>query len=320
MSDSKSPRVLVTGGCGFIGTNLCEFLLEKTDFSIVILDNLSVGKLSDIENVRGFDKSRVTFIKGDIRNEEDIKKAMEGCTHVVSLAAQTGVIPSVEDPSGDEEVNVRGTLNLLRAAVDNKVERFIHASSAAPLGEQDMPLNEDKVPRPLSPYGASKLAGEGYCSAFSGSFGLDTVVLRFSNVYGPKSYNKGSVIPKFIKRILDGKELVIYGDGRQTRDFIYVKDICSAIHLALTARFDSKSSLIQIGTGRETDINRLVGLLKKGFPGKTIRTRFAEARQGEIVRNYTDISRAQKMLGFEPEVELEKGLVSTIGWFVKKDL
>ena len=168
----------------------------------------------------------------DIRNREGLRKIVSGSSAVVHLAAQTGVIPSLEDPAFDMEQNVGGTLNLLEACRIAGTPRFVLASSSAPLGEQEPPIDESKVPRPLSPYGASKLAGEGYCSAYAGSFGLETIALRFSNVYGPRSTYKGSVVAKFIKNILSGIPLTIYGSGGQTRDFIYVEDLCDAIDLA----------------------------------------------------------------------------------------
>jgi len=156
-----SKRVLITGGCGFIGSNLVHYLLDKTDWDVVILDNLSTG---DKKYIKNLSSSRITFIEGDIRDKHDVKKAMKNCDHVVNLAAQVGVIPSMEDPFYDMDVNIKGSLVLLQEAVNIGIGRFVQASSAAPLGEQIMPLDETKVPQPLSPYGASKLACEGYCS------------------------------------------------------------------------------------------------------------------------------------------------------------
>jgi UDP-glucose 4-epimerase len=313
----KIKKILITGGCGFIGANLISFIFEKTNWNITILDNLTSGKKEYLSDF--IDDKRLDFIKGDIRDQEKVKKAIDKCDFVVNLAAQVGVIPSVEKPLFDMDVNIKGTLILLKAAVDSDVEKFIQASSATPLGEQEMPLNEDKVPAPLSPYGASKLACEGYCSAFSGSFNLNTVVLRFSNVYGPWSELKGSVIPLFIRQILNDETLTIYGDGRQTRDFIYVSDICQGIFLSLTRELPENYCLFQLGTEKETSINELIDLLKNNI-SKDFSYRYASARNGEIICSYTDISKAKNILRYKPKIPIEKGIRKTIEWFKRQKI
>lgn len=318
MDNSKKQSILITGGCGFIGTNLIEYLLEKTDWQINILDNLMEGKWEDVENIQGYNQNRVFFIKGDIRNPDDIEKAITDCSMVVNLAAQTGVIPSTEDPLFDADINVIGLINMLQAAKKYQIKKFIHASSAAPLGEQEMPIHEKQVPAPLSPYGASKLSGEGYCSAYSASYDLNTVVLRFSNVYGPKSYNKGSVIAVFLRQILNGESLTVYGNGKQTRDFIYVKDLCQAIYAALIKDMDNKFEIFQIATGQETSINRLVEYMRQISNKNTIKIINLPERKGEIIRNYSDISKAKKALNFNPETDIMQGLENTFNWFVNK--
>ncbi len=314
-------KCLITGGCGFIGTNLIEFLFEKTDWEIVVLDNLTSGKVEDIESINGFSE-RGKFIKGDIRNKDDVLKAINECDYVVNLAAQVGVMPSIEDPLFDADINVNGLINVLQGCVDKKVKKVVHASSAAPLGDQDMPLDENKVPAPLSPYGASKLAGEGYCSAFAGSYGLNAVTLRFANVYGPKSYAKGSVVPLFIKQIMNGEQVTIYGDGEQTRDFIYVKDICNMIYLALTTTIDNNFELFQTATGQETSVNNLFKALKTVLESHEFKVedpKYEPERPGEIARNYSDVSKAGKMLGYKPEVMLDDGLKKTVEWFLEQN-
>lgn len=313
-------KVLITGGCGFIGSNLVEFILEKTNWNMVVLDNLTHGKIEDIENLSGW-QERGEFVKGDIRNKEDVLKAIQGCDYVVNLAAQTGVIESVEDPLDDADHNVNGLITVLLAARDSKVKKLVQASSAAPLGEQEVPIDETKVPKPLSPYGASKLAGEGLCSAFSGSFGLNTVVLRFSNVYGPKSYAKGSVIPKFIKQILNGEQVTVYGDGEQTRDFIYVKDICNAIYLSLITDLENKFELFQIATNTETSVNKMFAVLKQELGKHSISVanpNYEPARPGEIIRNYCAIDKAKKIIKYTPLTEFEEGVRNTVEWFMKR--
>ena len=313
-------KILITGGCGFIGSNLIEFLLEKTDWQINILDNLSASKLEDVEKLQGF-AERATFFKGDIRNKEDVLKAVDGCDYVVNLAAQVGVMPSVEDPLFDADINVTGTVTVLNSCVKKNVKRFVQASSAAPLGDQEMPMHEKRVPQPLSPYGASKLATEAYCSAFAASYGINTIALRFSNVYGIKSYQKGSVIPLFIRQILNKETCTIFGDGEQTRDLIYVTDICNGIYLALTKDMTNKFELIQLATGKETSMNELFKVMKEEFEkhSKVIPdAKYAPARPGEIIRNYADITKAKTVLTYTPQVDLKEGIAKTVSWFISQ--
>ena len=311
-------NVLITGGCGFIGSNLTEYLIKNTDWHINILDNLSTGSLKDIKSLNSFDE-RITFYQGDITNIQDINRVIKNCDYIINLAAQTSVIDSINDPLKDQEINIKGILNLLITAVKNNIRKFIQASSSAVLGKQEMPINEVKVPRPLSPYGASKLGGESFCSAFSSSFGLKCVVLRFSNVYGPKSYNKGSVIPKFIKKIINGKNLEIYGDGNQTRDFIHVNDVCSAVYLSIINNTED-FELFQIGSGMETSINSLLEVLSHTFKDlnlKMPKIEFKNQRPGEIINSYSDITRA-KDFGIQIKYNLTVGLEDTIKWYLKE--
>ena len=309
-------KILITGGCGFIGSNLTEFILNKTDWEVSILDNLTTGRLENIKNLENND--RITFYKGSILNNEDIIKAIDQCQYVVNLAAQTSVLDSIKDPFEDQRQNILGLLNLLNLSVDFKIKTFIQGSSAAVLGEQTMPIHELKVPRPISPYGASKLAGEAYCSVFANLYELNCIVLRFSNVYGPRSTNKTSVIAKFIKEIIKNEPIEIYGDGKQTRDFLYVIDLCYGIYEALT-RNTGKFELYHLGAGKETSINTLIETLKRAssnfnldFPKVTK----INPKPGEIRQNYSDISKANKNLDFHNKYTLEKGLNKTLEWFL----
>ncbi len=313
-------QITITGGCGFIGLNLTEHLLSSTDWHIIILDNLSSGSKENLEHLDGFSPERITFLKGDIRDRETVADALQGSTYLVNLAAQVGVIPSVEDPFEDADINIFGLLNVLTEAAEGNITRLVQASSAAPLGEQTPPLDEKKPPRPLSPYGASKLAGEGYCSAFAGSYDLDTVALRFSNVYGPHSYTKGSVVAKFLRQMLRNERVAIYGDGDQTRDFIHARDIARAIYLALTEELPNRFELFQIATGTETTINTLYHMITEEMEphGYTVADPYYEpARKGEIYRNYADISKAEKILGYRPSVPLSAGIAETVTWFIQ---
>ncbi len=300
---------LVTGGAGFIGSNLIR-ALSRLGAEIRVLDNLSSGRAQDVENLP------MQLVVGDIRDRQVVDRVMAGVQVVIALAAHTGVVQSVENPAEDMAINVEGILNLLDAARRHGVDRFIFASTGgAIVGEAVPPVHEEMPPRPVSPYGAGKLAGEGYCSAFWGSYGLKTVPLRFSNIYGPFSYHKGSVIAKFFRQVQAHQELTIYGDGEQTRDFLFVEDLCQAIIAAMTAELPFGEP-IQLGTGQETSVNALVNLMRQvvgehQFP----RVKHAPMRPGEVQRNFMNISRAKHFLHFAPTTDLLTGLRKTWEWF-----
>jgi len=308
MAVDAHPTVLVTGGCGFIGVNVGRLLRSK-GWRLLAFDNLTSGSRADGENA-GYE-----VIEGDVRDREALREAAASVDYLIHLAAHTNVVESVEDPVVDVEVNVEGTLNALLAARDAEVSGFVFASSNAPLGSVEPPTREDKVPAPLSPYGASKLAGEGLCSAFAGSYGLPTTVLRFANVYGPYSYHKGSVVAVFMKRILEGLPLIIYGDGDQTRDFVHVDDLVAGIDLALRSGLAGET--FHLGSGTETSVNELAAKIMGLFPDREIVIEHRPERPGEIRRNYSDIGKARRLLGFEPAVSLDEGLAGTRDWFLE---
>ena len=321
---------LVTGGCGFLGTALVRSLVEEGGHSVRVVDNLAVGEREDLEAVTTFDEvgpdevgpmgtgSAVELVVGDILDEGLALRAAEGADVVVHLAANTGVMPSIEDPRADCMSNVVGTLNYLEAARQGGVGRFVFASSGGTtIGEAEPPIHEEMVPHPVSPYGASKLAGEGYCSAYFRTFGIDTVALRFGNVYGPLSGHKNSVVARFIKRAQDGEILEIYGDGTQTRDFIYVGDLIRAIRLAASGE-GVGGEIFQIATSAETTVQELTDKLLPVLAAsgiKDVEVRNTEARRGEVRRNYADTSKAERMLGWKAEVDLDEGLRRTVQWF-----
>ncbi len=312
-------KVLITGGAGFIGVNLIELLLERTDWDMHVLDNFTTSDDGMLERVIG-DSTRIKVFSGDIRKRDDITAAMEGCTYVVSLAAQAGVLPSLEDPIYDMELNIKGVINILISAVELGVRKVVHASSNALLGEGKLPLTEERIPQPLAPYGASKLAGEGYLSAWAASFGLNTVALRFSSVYGPKSIKKGSAIAKFIKQIMDGDQVEIWGDGSQTRDLVYVRDIANAIYLSLVTDLPNKYEVIHIGTGEEISIEEVFDLIYQKFLDRGYEPKPAihmDWKPGEIRKNWSSIEKARRMLGFEPEDSFEENIEKTIEWFIE---
>jgi UDP-glucose 4-epimerase len=305
-------NILITGGCGFIGINLINYLQNSPIFNIIVLDNLSLGKK---EYLAGFD---VEIVVGDIRDASLVKKVVKGVDGVIHLAADTRVMDSITNPDVNFAVNVTGTYNLLRAAQEAGVEHFVFASTGgAIIGDAIPPVHESMVPRPISPYGASKLCGEAYCSAFAGSYGMKTVALRFSNVYGPYSYHKGSVVAAFFKRILAGQPLIVYGDGSQTRDFVFAKDLCAAIVKSLS--LDQGGEAFQLGSGVETSVNELIAAIQQVIhPHDEFRITYEPPRQGEIQRTYSDITKARRYLGFHPEVKLPEGLRATWEWFLAR--
>jgi UDP-glucose 4-epimerase len=299
--------VLVTGGAGFIGSALIRLLAERGD-DVRVYDNLSTGSH---ENLEGIDHE---LVEGDVRDLESLVAAAAGCDAVFHLAAGTGVLPSVEDPFADFDLNARGTLLALWAAREAGAGRFVFSSSNAPLGAGAYPASEEKPTAPLSPYGASKATGEAYCSAFYGAYGLEAVAVRFSNAFGPRSAHKGSVIPLFIKRLLAGEELVVYGDGEQTRDFVFVTDLANGLIRAMEAG-GAGGEVFQLASGVETSVNRLIALLGE-ISGREPRVRREPPRAGEILRNYSLVDKARERLGYEPQVALEDGLRRTYEWFV----
>jgi len=304
-AERQLPAILVTGGCGFIGANLVRHLSGK-GYKIKVLDNLSTGKKDNLLTA-SCRLSIANLIVGDIRDRDAVEKAVKGIGTVVHLAAHTSVTESLDNPKEDWDINVTGTLNLLETCRLKGIKTFIFASSNAVLGEQPPPVNETKIPKPLSPYGAAKLAGEALCSAYHHSFGLNTICLRFANCYGPYSDHKTSVISRFMKWVKEGKPLIIYGDGEQTRDFIHVDDVCQAIHLCLVTADQISGEVFQIASGVETSINELADIIKE-IVAVSVQILHEPKRGGEIERNYSDITKAKRVLSFEPKVKLSDGL------------
>ncbi len=308
--NENRERLLVTGGAGFIGANFVRAALAA-GYEVTVLDNFSQGTEAYVEGLP------MRLVRGDILDRDLVAQEVADHSMVVHLAAQTGVPSSLDDPRRDCEINVIGTLNILEACrVSNgESRRFVFASSNAPLGRQKPPATEDKAPLPVSPYGASKLAGEAYCLAYQGSWGIETVALRFGNVYGPFSAHKGSVVAKFIKDLNAAGRVTIDGSGEQTRDFIYAEDLCDALLLAL--KRPASGEIFQIATGIETSIAELARHLSS-VAKRDLQVAHAPARIGDVQRNYSLIAKARQILGWEPKTSLAEGLVRTYRWFMAR--
>jgi len=272
---------------------------------------VSVGDIGEFNGVE--------LVVGDILDEELAVKVTKNADVIIHLAANTGVGPSVENPRADCMANVIGTFNYLEAARINNVSRFVFASSGAPAGEVEPPIHEELPPHPVSPYGASKLAGEGYCSAYYKTFNIQTVALRFGNVYGPGSLHKSSIVAKFIRQALNKETLEIYGDGAQTRDFIYIDDLINALRLAVTTD-KIGGEAFQIASNQETTVGEITEKMVKILNQNDINdinVINGETRLGDVKRNYSDTSKAKNRLGWQPTMNQDEGLKKTVEYFLK---
>ncbi len=318
--------ILITGGCGFIGTSLIRKMIQLAPRpTIRILDNFSTGTPDDLNGQFDFSMSpaadcqsagAITVIEGDVRDYTTALLCAKEADCIIHLAANTGVGPSVEAPRADMEANVIGTFNMLEASRNAGVKTFVFASSGAPAGEVTPPIHEELPPHPVSPYGASKLAGEGYCSAYYRTFGVNTVCLRFGNVYGPGSKKKTSVVAKFVRQALAGEPCVIYGDGKQTRDFIYIDDLVNAVLLSIEK--DVGGETFQIATGKENTVWEIAQLTAKELEKRNIKMdiRYDEPRLGDVTRNFSDTRKAAKMLEWQANIPLETGIKRTVDYFI----
>ena len=321
-----NSSILITGGCGFIGTSLiAKMLAYDAPYNIRVLDNFVNGTADDLSSVTAYEMVApdkcggpgIMLVEGDINDPETALQCSKGVDCIVHLAANTGVAPSVENPRLDFDCNVAGTFNMLEAARLQGVERFIFASSGAPAGEVVPPIHEEQPAHPVSPYGASKLAGEGYCSAYYRTFDIQTVCLRFGNVYGPGSRKKSSVVAKFIRRALEGHTCVIHGDGTQTRDFIYIDDLLQSILLCMKRNVGGE--IFQIATGKERTVGEAAGLIAAVLAqhGIEMKLTYDAPRLGDVKRNFADTAKARKMLGWTATVDLQKGIEETVDYFLK---
>ena len=303
----KNRKVVVTGGAGFIGANLAKELAANN--SVIIIDNLSVGKKENVTDLLG---ENIKFVEGSIGELSLLKRLFRNIDFVFHQAAIASVPKSIEDPLATNETNVTGTLNVLVAARDSGVKKVIYASSTAVYGDTlTLPQREEMMPNPQSPYAITKLTGEYYCQVFQVVYGLPTVSLRYFNVYGPKqdpNSEYAAVIPRFIKRLSEGKPPIIFGDGEQRRDFVSVTDVVRANILA--AESDA-TGVFNVGQGRSITINELAKLITR-IMNKDLGVIYKEARVGDIRHSLADISKA-RLFGYQPQYDLEQGLREMIG-------
>ena len=303
----KLSRILVAGGAGFIGSHLVDKLVsDGTD--VTVLDNLSSGKTENL--TVHLQRRSIKFVKGDICNFRLVRSLMGDVDAVVNLAAVVSVAKSVEDPLLVHKVNATGALTLLKACLDGGVKRFVQASSAAVYGDAErLPVSEDAVLDPLSPYAVAKITAEDYARVFSRIYGLEAVSLRFFNVYGPRqAYNPYSgVITVFIKHLLNNRAPTVFGDGEQTRDFVSVHDVASCCLLALT-KGGISGEIFNVASGTATSVNKLVELLQKITGKLDLKPNYAKPRSGEIRHSRGSIDKAMVILGYYPKTTLEYGL------------
>jgi UDP-glucose 4-epimerase len=304
----QTRRVLVTGGAGFVGATLVR-RLTASGHSVRVLDNLTTG---DAAHLAGVDAE---LVEGDIRDAAALDAGLAGMDSVIHLAAAGSVVKSVEDPVTNFDVNVVGTFRVLDAARRAGIERTVQASTGGALiGDATPPVDETSLPKPISPYGASKLAGEGYAYAFAKAYGLRTVALRFANVYGPWSERKRGAMTLFFEALHSGEPIVLYGDGSASRDYTHVDDISSALQLALESEVPG-GTVLHIASGVETTVAELAALCKAAADAPDHPVEFRPRRPGEVDRNFASYDLAHKVLGYAPSISREDGIRRTWQWF-----
>jgi len=301
-------KVVVTGGCGFVGANLVAMLLER-GVQVCIVDNLSRGRREVVSDLDA------EIVEGDIRDLDRLEVCFQGAEAVIHLAAFGSVIESLDDPITNFQINAGGTLNVLWAARNAGVGKLVFASTGGALiGNAEPPVNEKSLPKPISPYGASKLCGEAYLHAIAKSCGLNTVATRFANVYGPVSAHKKGAVTAFMKAIMAGTPIDIYGDGSASRDYLHVNDLARGIILALETELEP-GFVMHLASGVETTVSQLWELIKEtaGVPEHPVT--YHNSRRGEVARNFATYDLAREVIGFEPTIELKKGIKLTWDWY-----
>jgi len=314
-------KYLVTGGAGFIGSHIVEELLKKGE-SVVVLDNFSSGKEENLSFISGYEPAAISYelIKGDICDKAACLQACKGVDYILHEAALRSVPKSMECPHDYNKVNIDGTLNMLEAAKACGVKRLVLASSSSVYGDTDVfPQSETAYPLLISPYALSKLTGEFYCRIFSENFGLETVALRYFNVFGPRQAvddEYAVVIPKFITCILNDRQPPIFGNGKQSRDFTFVKNVVQANILAAVTP-DVSGQVFNVACGKDNSVNDLVDVINK-FAGKAIKPNYLPVRQGDVFKSLADTRKIKTLLKFDPEFTFEEGIKVTFEWFKNK--
>jgi nucleoside-diphosphate-sugar epimerase len=312
MTNHKSERFLVTGGAGFIGSNICRQLVREGCF-VRVLDNLLTGKRSNLAEV--WDK--IEFVEADMGVPEVARAVVQGIDVILHEGALPSVPRSVDDPAATHQHCVDATFTLLLAARDARVKRFVYAASSSAYGDTPtLPKVETMAPDPLSPYAVGKLVGEYYCSVFSKVFGLETIALRYFNVFGPHqdpASQYAAAIPAFVTAILQDRPPTVYGDGEQSRDFTYVDNVVHANLLA--ARADrTHGEVVNIACGEAVTVNAIIGMINR-LLGKNVQPIYAPARPGDVKHSLADITAAKKLIGFEPVMLFRAGLEKSIDWY-----
>lgn len=302
-------KIVITGGAGFIGSNIAEVLSKDNANEVIVLDDLSTGKLANTKEMA------IKFVNGSITDLELLHTIFKDVDYVLHQAAIPSVPRSINEPIASNNANITGTLNVLVAARDRNVKKVVYASSSSVYGDTPkLPKREDMTPTPLSPYAVTKLTGEHYCNVFNEVYGLKTVALRYFNVYGPKQdpySDYAAVIPKFVSRVLRDEPPVIYGDGQQTRDFTFVKD---AVTANIRAMKSAATGVFNIASGNRITIQELAELVMK-LMDKDMGVILEEPRKGDVLHSLADVSKAKAGFGYEPGYRLETGLEETVKWF-----
>lgn len=322
MENSSKYSILITGGAGFIGSNLCEYFVNK-GHRVICFDNFATGYRSNIETL--FSNSNFSLIEGDIRNIADCEKAVKGCDYVLHQAALGSVPRSINDPITTNDVNISGFLNMLVASRDAAVKRFVYAASSSTYGDSEsLPKVEDKIGKPLSPYAITKFVNELYADIFSKTYGMETIGLRYFNVFGRKQDPNGAyaaVIPKFVVQLMNHESPVINGDGNYSRDFTYIDNIIQINELAmLTENPAAVNAVYNAAFGDRTTLNDLVGYLKESlaqFDQKIAEIPIVHGpnRTGDIPHSLASITKARELLGYNPKFSMQNGLKEAVKWY-----
>ena len=317
----SGKKILVTGGAGFIGSNLCEVLLKKEN-QVVCLDNYATGKKENIAHL--FKNPKFQFIRGDIRNLSDCINAVKEVDFVLHQAALGSVPRSIKDPATSNDVNVGGFLNMLIASRDAKVKRFIYAASSSTYGDsENLPKIEDKIGKPLSPYAITKYVNELYADVFSKTYGLETIGLRYFNVFGRKQDPNGAyaaVIPKFVSQFMKGESPVINGDGEYSRDFTYIDNVIQANLLSIVAKEEASNTVYNVAYGERNTLNDLVNYLKDFLSEydakiKNVVVVHGPNRLGDIPHSLASVDKAKRLLNYQPQFSLQAGLKEAVKWY-----